>query len=96
MYFCARWPDGEVVTYYSPSLVVDEYLRAGSSYPLPEFVERCQTALGIASERVRAKYGFACSRAAASLARIEAKARQCAGIADAAVLVEPLAQGEIA
>jgi uncharacterized repeat protein (TIGR04042 family) len=89
MYFSARWPDDEVVAYYSPSLVIDDYLTAGTAYPLPEFLDRCRTALHIASDRVRAKYGFACARAAHSLSKIEQKARQFEALADAAVLVEP-------
>jgi uncharacterized repeat protein (TIGR04042 family) len=70
----ARWPDGTVREHYSPSLVVEEHLEAGAAYPVAEFVGRCREALAIASERVRAKYGFPCSRAAASLAGIEAAA----------------------
>ena len=35
----------------------------GANYPLADFVERSRTALDIASERVKAKYGFPCSRA---------------------------------
>jgi len=61
MHFVARWPDGAVLRYYSPSLVVREYLEPGADYPLSEFLERSRTALRIASDRVHAKYGFACS-----------------------------------
>ena len=71
MLFAVRWPDGSARTYYSPSLVVAEHLDAGEAYEVADFVDRSRTALGIASERVRAKYGFPCSRAAASLASIE-------------------------
>jgi uncharacterized repeat protein (TIGR04042 family) len=92
MAFVARWPDGAVATYYSPSLVVREYLEAGSVYPVADFVERSRSALHIASERVRAKYGYACSRAAATLARIEAKAGEFAGVAGATVVVESAAE----
>ena len=59
---------------YSPSLVVRDYLTVGATYPVPEFVERCQTMLGIASERVKAKYGFYCTAAAEQLAAIETRA----------------------
>jgi uncharacterized repeat protein (TIGR04042 family) len=88
MEFAVRWPDGSWLTYYSPSLVVREHLAAGSAYAVPEFVARCRTALSIASERVREKYGFACPRAAHTLVLIETKAREFAGAADARVLVE--------
>lgn len=63
MHFTVRWPDGQEQTCYSPSLVVQDYLSPGQRYPLPDFLERTQRALSIASERVAAKYGFACSRA---------------------------------
>jgi uncharacterized repeat protein (TIGR04042 family) len=65
-----RWPDGSARAYYSPSLVVMEYLEP-RTYAVDDFLARCRTSLAIASERVRAKYGFPCSRAAASLAGIE-------------------------
>jgi uncharacterized repeat protein (TIGR04042 family) len=71
MHFRVRWPDDTVTDCYSPSLVVKEHLEAGRSYPLAEFVERSATALNIGSERVREKYGFACSSAMDQLRRIE-------------------------
>lgn len=75
MHFTVRWPDGTDQTCYSPSLVVQEHLTPGHSYPLPDFLQRTQTALSIASERVRAKYGFACSRAMDQWADIQAQAQ---------------------
>ena len=63
MLFKVRWPDGSDSTCYSPSLVVQDYLVPGTDYPLTDFLARTREALEIASERVRAKYGFACSRA---------------------------------
>ena len=72
MRFTIRWPDGEIEECYSPSLVIKEHLEPGRSYPLAEFRERSRTALSIASDRVRAKYGFACSRALAEIGRIDA------------------------
>ena len=71
MHFSVRWPDGAVMRCYSPSLVVREFLEVGRAYPLPEFLERSRTMLHIGSERVRAKYGFACSAAMDQLASIE-------------------------
>jgi uncharacterized repeat protein (TIGR04042 family) len=69
--FLLEWPDGSQQLCYSPSLIVEEYFEAGHSYPVTEFVRLSREALGIASDRVRAKYGFPCSLAAASLAGIE-------------------------
>jgi len=63
MTFQVRWPDGTETACYSPSLVMHDYLVAGAEYPLAEFVERSTTALRVASERVAAKYGFACTSA---------------------------------
>ncbi|GAC1415384.1 MAG: MSMEG_0570 family nitrogen starvation response protein [Candidatus Velthaea sp.] len=74
--FVVRWPDDTVTRCYSPSLVVTELLEIGPVYALDEFVERSRRALTIASERVEAKYGFACSRALAQLAEIESTARR--------------------
>ena len=74
MRFNIRWPDGHRESCYSPSLVVRDHLAPGESYALDDFVGRTRTALNIASERVREKYGFACSSAMDQLAHIEAVA----------------------
>lgn len=66
MTFTVRWPDGRVEDCYSPSLVVHDHLRPGQRYTVAEFVQRSTTALDIASERVRARYGFACSSSMAT------------------------------
>ena len=71
MQFRIRWPDGRREACYSPSLIVTEIFAEGESYGLDDFVEKSRKALTIASERVRAKYGFACSAAMDQLARIE-------------------------
>jgi uncharacterized repeat protein (TIGR04042 family) len=63
MHFTVRWPDGQEHTCYSPSLVVQDFLSVGQRYSLPDFLARTHEALTIASDRVAAKYGFACSRA---------------------------------
>lgn len=87
MHFHVVWPDNTQTRCYSPSLVVQEYLQVGHSYPLPDFVQRCRDALHIASERVRAKYGFACSQAMDQLADIELLASTFQTQTDAEVLV---------
>jgi uncharacterized repeat protein (TIGR04042 family) len=63
MTFQVRWPDGSEADCYSPSLVMHDHLAAGSEYPLDDFVRRSTAALRVASERVRARYGFACTSA---------------------------------
>jgi uncharacterized repeat protein (TIGR04042 family) len=88
MHFVVRWPDDSVTRCYSPSLVVRDYLDAGRSYPLADFVRRTRTALEIASQRVEEKYGFACSLAAGELARIDGTAARFAHLPDASVRVE--------
>lgn len=64
MTFDVQWPDGRVQRCYSPSLVMHDYLSAGSDYTVAEFLDRSATALHEANERVRAKFGFACTSAA--------------------------------
>jgi uncharacterized repeat protein (TIGR04042 family) len=84
-YVLVRWPDGAAQRIYSPSTVVEEYFVPGQRFPVGEFVTRSRTALGIASDRVRAAYGFPCGHAARSLAAVEARA---AGQPAGDVLVE--------
>jgi uncharacterized repeat protein (TIGR04042 family) len=74
MHFVVRWPDGGETRCYSPSLVVRDYLTVGESYRVGDFMERSRTMLQIGSERVRAKYGYACSAAMDQLAELEARA----------------------
>jgi uncharacterized repeat protein (TIGR04042 family) len=87
MHFHLRWPDGSTARCYSPSLVIKDYFAPGDSVPLPEFLRRIREALSIASERVRAKYGFACSMALDQLAQIEAAAAPFTAQPGAAVLI---------
>lgn len=70
MWFTVRWPDGSVDDCYSPSLVVHDHLEADTTYPVSDFLERSLHALELASERVRASYGHACSSAAATSAQL--------------------------
>lgn len=74
-----RWPDGSVSTCYSPSLVIQDFFDAGASYPLPDFLQRIRSATQIASDRVAAKFGFACSRATDQLSEIEHQAHRFSG-----------------
>jgi uncharacterized repeat protein (TIGR04042 family) len=70
-----RWPDGREQDCWSPSLVMHDHLTAGASYTVADFRARATHALQIGSDRVRLKYGFACTSAAATAAQIEGRAR---------------------
>jgi uncharacterized repeat protein (TIGR04042 family) len=87
MHFRVQWPDGEESNCYSPSHVVSDFFTAGHAYPLEDFVNRSREALNFASERVRQKYGFACSAAMDQLARIEEDAGRYRDCPDAVVKV---------
>ena len=78
MTFTVRWPDGEVQDLYSPSLVVHDHLQVGTTCTVEDFVARSCAALDTASERVRAKYGFACTSAAATSSLVRAAASRFA------------------
>jgi uncharacterized repeat protein (TIGR04042 family) len=88
MHFSIRWPDGTPERCYSPSLVIKDFFSPGTAYTLEDFLTRSRTALNIASERVRAKYGFACSSAMDQLARIEAAAKSFTDLPGASVSVD--------
>jgi uncharacterized repeat protein (TIGR04042 family) len=88
MLFHIVWPDGAREACYSPSLVVKEHFVAGQSYDVADFLARSRTALNIASERVRARYGFPCSRALGQLDRLERTALHFTQNPDACVAVE--------
>ncbi|AJG24161.1 MSMEG_0570 family nitrogen starvation response protein [Cupriavidus basilensis] len=78
-HFRIRWPDQSEATCYSPSSVVTEFFVPGQDYTLDAFLAIARQALGSASERVRAKYGYACSSAMDQLEQIETTAaRFCA------------------
>jgi uncharacterized repeat protein (TIGR04042 family) len=71
VYFTVQLPDGRKQECYSPSTIVCRYFKRGEEMSVGEFVTRSRTALTEASERVRAKYGFGCSSAAAQISEIE-------------------------
>lgn len=60
--FQLEWPDGHSSTLYSPSTVILDYFKSGESLSVSELESRGIEALRAASERVRARYGFACTR----------------------------------
>jgi uncharacterized repeat protein (TIGR04042 family) len=79
MRFQIEWPDGSQAVCYSPSLIVKKYFTPNQSYDLSDFVVRSRTALTIASNRVKAKYGFPCGLALGQLQEIEATAAKYEG-----------------
>jgi uncharacterized repeat protein (TIGR04042 family) len=87
MHYRIRWPDQSESECYSPSLVIKDYFAVGNSYSLPEFLKSIRSATEIASERVRAKYGFACSAANGQLQEIEHLAKKFSGQPEACVEV---------
>lgn len=90
-----RWPDGRVEECWSPSLVVHDHLEAGRRYAVADFVDRCTTAMAEADRRVRARYGFACTGAAATTEAVGASASRHPADAEVEVLRvhPPLPQG---
>jgi uncharacterized repeat protein (TIGR04042 family) len=88
MHFTVRWPDGSATRCYSPSLVIKDFLEAGATYPLWDFVELSRRALTIGAERVREKYGFLCGHALHQRDEIEALAGRFGSVPDARVTVE--------
>jgi uncharacterized repeat protein (TIGR04042 family) len=87
MLFHIRWPDGATEQCYSPSLVIKDHLQVGATYDVVEFMRRIRTALTIARNRVREKYGFSCSRAMAQLSKLEAAAQRFDASPNAGVIV---------
>lgn len=76
VHFHVRWPNGREETCYSPSTVILDHLEENVEYPVLEFVRRTKVALELASERVRARYGYACSSAIDQLSVIEERMLQ--------------------
>lgn len=74
--FHVLWPDGQSVTYYSPSTIVYEHFTAGALYSQEEFASRTRAALDEASERVYKKFGYYCTAAMAEQEKIDGKLRQ--------------------
>jgi len=68
--FQLNWPDGQSSTLYSPSTVILDYFKPGDSLLASELESRGIEALRAASERVRARYGFACTRTDEEEARL--------------------------
>jgi putative flavoprotein involved in K+ transport len=74
MHFVIEWPDGQSERCYSPSYIIEDHLEVGRSYPVDDFMRRATEALQTASDRVQARYGFACTSALDQLEALRAKA----------------------
>jgi len=72
--FKIRWPNGREATGYSPSTVIYQYLEEGASYTLTDFLQRIESALNNASERVKQVKGFYCSSAMDTLSSLKGQA----------------------
>lgn len=81
------WPDQTESKCYSPSTVIKEHLTEGETYALDEFMTLTRLAMDAASERVRARYGYACSAAADQMEIIERDALRYNSVQDAKVKV---------
>jgi putative flavoprotein involved in K+ transport len=88
--FTIRWPDGTSQLGRSPSRAITELITEGGVYPCPEFVRRARDGLNAASDRVRERYGFACTAAAEQLDAIQAGAARQSADPDGLVAVERL------
>lgn len=69
--FTIRLPDGLTERCYSPSTVILQHFRADETLTIETFVTRSRIAFHQASERVRERYGYACTSALSQLAEIE-------------------------
>ncbi|MBO1359794.1 MSMEG_0570 family nitrogen starvation response protein [Acetobacter sacchari] len=87
MIFRVRWPDGKETDCYSPSLVIRDHFEPGEDYPIHEFLEKADVALTEASERVRVRYGFPCSRALGQLHAIRQAGAPFLNLPDAQVRI---------
>ena len=74
-YVHIEWPDQETDQVYSPSSVIEDYFIPGASLSVEEFSTTCSKGLTEASERVRQKFGYACTSAQAELHRISEKCK---------------------
>lgn len=93
--FDIRWPDGTLQRCMSPSRSIEAALTPGARYPVDEFVRRSGDALRLGSERVRQRYGFHCTAAAAEIAEIERQAQRLARRSQQdVVVVERMARGD--
>lgn len=87
MHYTLQWPDASRSVAYSPSLIIEDYLQPGADYALDDLLQRLREATAIANDRVRAKFGFACSRASDQLRDTERRVAAFAHLPGARVRV---------
>ena len=87
-WFIVRWPDNSRSRCYSPSSMITNYFTPGAAYPVADFVRRSRAGLTRASERVRERYGTACSASAEQLGALERGAGVFSDDPNARVVVE--------
>lgn len=75
-YVHIEWPDSRTDQIYSPSSVIEEYFKAGESVIITDFLTKCNDGLTEASERVRKKFGYACTSAQAESYRIKERCQE--------------------
>ena len=56
------WPDGDASSFYSPSTVIYDFFKPGDTLSIAELEQKALAALQQASQRVRTRYDFACTR----------------------------------
>jgi len=70
-YIHIEWPDHTADRVVSPSRVIKKYFRPEEYLSIEMFSATCTKALDEASERVRQKFGYACTAAKAESQRID-------------------------
>ena len=74
-YLNIEWPNEETDQVYSPSSVIQDYFTPGNLLPVDKFLQITNEALTEASERVRRKYGYACTSAQEEIRRVSLKCK---------------------
>ena len=74
-YVHIEWPGAEKDQVYSPSSVIQNYFKPEEELSITAFSKVCNEGLMEASERVRQKFGYACSSAQMESIRITEKCK---------------------
>lgn len=71
-YMNIEWPNKKDDQVYSPSSIIKTFFKPQEQLTVKQFKETCTQSLEEASERVRQKFGYACTSAMAEAKRISA------------------------